>query len=117
MISYGREMIKVENIKGRLFLVGAEDDSFWEAGKYIRRMDRRLKERPHTCEYVPLVYEHGTYFVLPESMLRMVLPVGLKFVLRFIFKAAKEYPDECEAARKDIDRRLSAALKEWREEN
>ena len=61
------EMIKVENIKGRLFLVGAEDDSFWEAGKYIRRMDRRLKERPHTCEYVPLVYEHGTHFVLPES--------------------------------------------------
>ena len=117
MISYGREMIKVENIKGRLFLVGAEDDSFWEAGKYIRRMDRRLKERPHTCEYEPLVYEHGTHFVLPESMLRMVLPVGLKFVLRFIFKAAKEYPDECEAARKDIDRRLSAALKEWREEN
>ena len=117
MISYGREMIKVENIKGRLFLVGAENDSFWEAGKYIRRMDRRLKERPHTCEYVPLVYEHGTHFVLPESMLRMVLPVGLKFVLRFIFKAAKEYPDECEAARKDIDRRLSAALKEWREEN
>ena len=111
------EMIKVENIKGRLFLVGAEDDSFWEAGKYIRRMDRRLKERPHTCEYVPLVYEHGTHFVLPESMLRMALPVGLKFVLRFIFKAAQEYPDECEAARKDIDRRLSAALKEWREEN
>ena len=51
------EMIKVENIKGKLFLVGAEDDSFWEAGKYIRRMDQRLKERPHTCEYVPLVYE------------------------------------------------------------
>ncbi|MFQ7672467.1 MAG: acyl-CoA thioester hydrolase/BAAT C-terminal domain-containing protein, partial [Clostridium sp.] len=110
------EMIKVENIKGKLFLVGAEDDSFWEAGKYIRRMDQRLKERPHTCEYVPLVYEHGTHFVLPESMLRMALPVGLKFVLRFIFRAAKEYPKECEATRKDIDKKLSAALKEWRAE-
>lgn len=110
------EMIKVENIKGRLFLVGADDDSFWEAGKYIRRMDKRLQERPHSCEYVPLVYEHGTHFVLQESMLRMALPIGLKFVMRFIFKAAKDYPDECEAARKDIDRRLSAALKEWREE-
>ena len=93
------------------------DDSFWEAAKYIRRMDRRLKERPHTCSYETLVYEHGTHFVLPESLLRMALPIGLKFVLRFIFRAAKEYPDECEAARKDIDRRLSAALKEWREEN
>ena len=79
-------------------------------------MDERLKERPHTCEYVPLVYEHGTHFVLPESLLRKALPVGLKFVMRFIFKAAKEYPNECEKTRKDIDRKLSAALKEWREE-
>ena len=42
--------------------------------------------------------------------------VWLKFVLRFIFRAAKEYPDACEATRIDIDRKLSAALKEWREE-
>lgn len=33
------EMIKVENIKGKLILVGADDDSFWEAGKYICRME------------------------------------------------------------------------------
>lgn len=99
-----------------MFLVGADDDSFWEAGKYIRRMDQRLKERPHVCQFVPLVYEHGTHFVLPESLLRMALPVGLKFVLRFIFRAAKESPDVCEATRIDIDRKLPAALKEWREE-
>ena len=54
--------------------------------------------------------------MLPESMLRMALPVGLKFVMKFIFKAAKDYPNECEATRKDIDRRLSAALKEWIQE-
>ena len=62
------EMIKVENIQGKLFLIGADDDSFWEAGKYIRRMDARLKERPHACEYETLVYEHGTHFVLPERI-------------------------------------------------
>ena len=49
----------------------------------------------------------------PETLLRIALPVGLKFVLKFVFKAAKDYPKECEATRKDIDRRLSAALKEW----
>ena len=107
------EMIKVENIKGSLFLVGADDDSFWETGKYIRRMDQRLKKHPHTCEYTTLVYEHGTHFVLPESLLRNALPIGLKFVLRFIFKAAKDYPNECEATRKDIDEKLSSALKKW----
>lgn len=107
------EMIKVENIKGKLIMVGADDDSFWEAGKYVRRMDKRLKERPHECDYEALTYEHGTHFVLPETMLRKALPVGLKFVMRFIFKAAKDYPKECEQTRKDIDRRLSTALKQW----
>ena len=107
------EMIKVENIKGTLILLGADDDSFWEAGKYVRRMDRRLKERPHECEYEAVAYQYGTHFVLPESMLRMALPVGLKFVMRFVFRSAKEHPDECEAARKDVDRRLSSALQEW----
>lgn len=107
------EMIKVENIKGKLIMVGADDDSFWEAGKYVRRMDKRLKERPHECDYEALTYEHGTHFVLLETMLRKALPVGLKFVMKFIFKAAKDYPKECEQTRKDIDRRLSAALKQW----
>ncbi|WP_294448394.1 acyl-CoA thioester hydrolase/BAAT C-terminal domain-containing protein [uncultured Ruminococcus sp.] len=107
------EMIKVENIKGKLIMVGADDDSFWEAGKYVRRMDKRLKERPHECDYEALTYEHGTHFVLPETMLRKALPVGLKFVMKFIFKAAKDYPKECEQTRKDIDIRLSAALKQW----
>lgn len=107
------EMIKVENIKGKLIMVGADDDSFWEAGKYVRRMDKRLKEHPHECDYEALTYEHGTHFVLPETMLRKALPVGLKFVMKFIFKAAKDYPKECEQTRKDIDRRLSAVLKQW----
>ena len=70
-----------------------------------------------SCQYVPLVYKHGTHFVLPESMLRMVLPIGLKFVMKFVFRAAKEYPDECEVTRKDIDRKLSDALKQWQEED
>ena len=107
------EMIKVENIKGKLILIGAEDDSFWETGKYIRRMDKRLQEHPHSCDYEAIVYEHGTHFLLPESLLRTALPVGLKFVLKFVFRAAKEYPNECEATRKNIDKRLSAAIKEW----
>lgn len=106
-------MIKVENIQGKLVLVGADDDSFWEAGKYVRRMDQRLKSRPHICDYEAVAYTYGTHFVLPESMLRIALPVGLKLVMRFLFRSAKEHPNECEATRIDIDKRLSAALHEW----
>ena len=76
-------------------------------------MEQRLKHRPHACDYEAVAYTYGTHFVLPESMLRIALPIGLKFVMRFLFRSAKEHPDECEATRKDIGKRLSAALREW----
>lgn len=107
------EMIKIENIQGKLVLIGADDDGLWEAGKYVRRMDRRLRQRPHACDYEAVAYTYGTHFVLPESMLRIALPIGLKFVMRFLFRSAKEHPGECKATRIDVDRRLSAALHEW----
>lgn len=33
------EFIKVENICGKLFLVGAEDDALWDTAKYIHRIE------------------------------------------------------------------------------
>ena len=60
------EFIKVENIRGKLFLVGAEDDALWDTAKYIRRMEKRLAEKPHSCEVEAVVYEHGTHFVFPR---------------------------------------------------
>ena len=60
------EFIKVENIRGKLFLVGAEDDALWDTAKYIRRMEKRLAEKPHSCEVEAVVYEHGTHFVFPD---------------------------------------------------
>lgn len=107
------EMIKIENIQGKFVLIGADDDGLWEAGKYVRRMDQRLRQCPHACDYEAVAYTYGTHFVLPESMLRIALPIGLKFVMRFLFRSAKEHPDECEATRIDVDRSLSAALHEW----
>lgn len=109
------EMIPIENIRGKLILIGADDDALWEAGKYVRRMDERLKSRPHQCAYEAVVYEYGTHFVLPESMLRIALPVGLKFVLGLMFRSAKEHPDACEETRRDIDRRLTQAIRDWKQ--
>ena len=70
------EFIKVENIRGKLFLAGAEDDALWDAAKYIHRMEKRLAEKPHSCEVEAVIYEHGTHFVFPDGMLKTMLPVG-----------------------------------------
>ena len=109
------EFIKVENIRGKLFLVGAEDDALWDAAKYIRRMEKRLAEKPHSCEVEAVVYEHGTHFVFPDGMLKTMLPVGSALFVKLAFSAAKKYPGECKTARIDIDRRMTRVICDWRD--
>ena len=59
------------------------------------------------------LYEHGTHFAFPESMFRMMLPVGSGLLVSFMFRAGKEHKKECRKTRIDIDRRLKKALAEW----
>ena len=107
------EKIKVENIKGEIVFVGAEDDVLWDTCKYIRRMTERLQSMPHSCKYQTMIYEHGTHFVFPESMLHIMLPVGSSLIVRLTFKAGRKYPKECKATRMDIDLKLSKIIKTW----
>jgi hypothetical protein len=108
------QMIKVENIRGTLLLIGAEDDAAWDTAKYIRRMEQRLKHHPHQCKAEIAVYEHGTHFVYPQTMLKMMLPVFSGAFVKFAFTAAKKYPKECKETRIDIDRRLRTTIEAWR---
>ena len=60
-----------------------------------------------------MLYEHGTHFVFPESMLKSMLPVGSGLLVKFMFKAGRDYPKECRETRKDIDRRLTEIIGKW----
>ena len=106
------EKIKVENIKGHIVFIGAEDDVLWDTCKYIRRMEERLSENQHDCTYLSLIYEHGTHFVFPESLLRKMLPIGAD-LMTLLFKAGREYPKECKVVREDIDIKLRKIIAEW----
>ena len=108
------QMIKVENIKGKLLFIGAEDDVLWDTAKYIRRMDARLRSLKHSCEYETLVYPYGTHFVFPETMLKIMLPIASSLFVKMCFVSAKQHPKECKKTRLDIDYRLKKAIKEWR---
>ena len=108
------EIIKIEKIHGTLLLIGAEDDVLWDTAKYIRRMEQRMKEYPHTCRLESVIYEHGTHFVFPESMLKTMLPIGSGIFMKLAFQAARKYPKECRRARLDIDQRVRNAVAEWK---
>ncbi len=107
------EKIKVERIHGKIIFVGAEDDVLWDTCRYIRRMEERLDYLPCSCTRETLLYDHGTHFVFPESMLKSMLPVGSGLLVKFMFKAGREYPKECLETRKNIDRNLQKALRKW----
>ena len=66
----------------------------------------RLSSMPHNCTWEDLLYEHGTHFVFPETMLKSMLPVGSGLLVKFMFKAAREHPKECQETWIDIDRKL-----------
>ncbi len=107
------EFIKIERIRGKLLLIGAKDDVLWETEKYIKRMEKRLAEREHTCEVESCIYEHATHFVFPEGMVKTILPVGGDLLTR-VFAAGRKFPKECKAARIDIDRRITQAVDAWK---
>lgn len=108
------EKIKIERISGKIICIGAEDDVLWDTCKYIRRMQARLNELPHNCSFEAWLYEHGTHFAFPESMLKMMMPVGSGVLVRFMFKAGRKYPEECRKTRIDIDRKLTGTIKKWK---
>ena len=109
-----QEYIPVENIRGKLLLIGAEDDALWDTAKYIRRMEKRLAEKLHECEIETMVYAHGTHFVFPEGILKIMLPVGSGLFVKLAFQAAKKYPKECRQTRIDIEKRMCRVLAEWK---
>ncbi len=108
-----KERIKVENIHGKLICIGAEDDVLWDTCRYIRRMEKRLVSLPHDSAFESWLYEHGTHFAFPESMLKMMLPVGSGLLVSYMFRAGKEHKKECRDTRIDIDRKLKKALADW----
>lgn len=107
------EKIKVENIKGKIVFVGAQDDVLWDTCKYIQRMTERLEQLPHDSEYETLIYEHGTHFVFPQSMLKMIVPIFSGLFVRVAFEAAKKHGKECKATRVDLDEKIAEVLARW----
>lgn len=108
------EFIKVENIHGKLLMIGAEDDVLWDTAKYVRRMEKRLDEKTHVCEVDTAIYTHGTHFVFPEGMIKTMLPIGSALFVKIAFPNAKKYAKECKETRLDIDRRMTKTITEWR---
>lgn len=104
--------IKIENIKGKILMFAAEDDSMWETAKYVRRMEKRLKEHHFAYPFECHVYKYGTHFIFPQSLLTGALPVGSGLLIR-LFASGRKHPKECRESRIHVDQVMRAAIREW----
>lgn len=75
--------------KGKLVLIGAEDDALWDTAKYIRRAEKRLSEKPHSCNAEFFVYKHGTHYVFPRKFAEKHFTDRRGLFLKLAFKAQK----------------------------
>ena len=105
-------LIPVEQIRGRLVLVGAEDDSMWDAPKYIRRMAELLRDRVPAPTLDTFVYPFGTHLLVPQRMLDLSLPLVGGLVSR-MFSSGRKHPRDCRASRLDLEEKLTAVFEHW----
>ncbi len=47
-------------------------------------------------------------------MIKTMFPIGSGLFVRLAFKAAKQFPEECRQTRLDIDKRMTAAIIAWK---
>ena len=66
----------------------------------------------HNCEVESYIYKHATHFVFPEGLVKAILPVVGDLMPR-VFAAGRNYPKECKAARVDIERHVTDAIRSW----
>lgn len=108
-----KEKIKVENIKGSIVLVGAQDDCLWDTCKYINRIQDRLSTKKANNNLYTLIYQHGTHFVFPDSILKYMFPIGSNLLVMMMFASARKYPKQCKQTRIDIDQKLAKFIQEF----
>ena len=104
--------IPVENIRGRIVLIGAEDDAMWQTARYIRRMEARLREKNFPYPVDVLVYPFGTHFLVPDTLLRRAVPLVGGQIPR-MFVSGRKNAAQCRQARQEVERRLLEILKIW----
>lgn len=77
-------------------------------------MDERLKTKPCRCSYEVYIHKYGTHFVFPESLIKKLVSFAAESAVKFMFKSAKEHPEECRQARNDIEKNISRAINKWK---
>ena len=105
--------IKAENIKGRIVLIGAHDDSMWDSKRYIKRMTKRLKNAEFAYPVDAITYDCGTHLLVPRDLLNGAFPM-VGSLIYLMYNSGRKHFRECARSRVLLEERLNAIIEEWK---
>lgn len=105
--------IKIENIKGHIFVAATEDDTMWNTDVYLPRMENRLKEKGFQYPYEFHMYDYGTHFFYPERLYSECAPAIVAWILPRMFRSGRKNIKKIKQNRLDLQEKLEYALSCW----
>lgn len=105
--------IRIENIRGHIFIAATGDDTMWNTQVYLPRMEKRLKEKGFPYPYEILLYDYGTHFFYPERMYSECAPRIVAWLLPRMFTSGRKHMKQIRRNRIDLQEKLEKALSGW----
>ena len=101
--------IKIENMKADILIIAAQDDDMWPADEAASRMEEILLKFNYPYRVKSIVYEKASHLLGYIPTLNLLN----KILVKTTIAAEKNYPKECENARKDSVQQILLFLAEW----
>ena len=79
----------------------------------MRCIEKVLERKTKASDIHILSYKYANHFLFPQSLLKVLMPIGGNLLPKLAFKAARDYPKACHEARLDVDHKLRNALTKW----
>jgi len=100
--------IKIENAHASILLFAAKNDDCWPSDEAVPRIVKSLKEKNYNYSVDFVIYEKGSH-CLPTNMGSGLM----KLLVKLMIPSEKKYPDECDKARVDCQKRMIEFFREF----
>ncbi len=104
--------IAVENICGRIVLMGAGDDTVWYSLRYCKRIMARLDNWGFSHPLISRLYDYGAPLLLPQSIVEEGFFLkGRAFLSGY--ESGRQHAKEGKMTRMDVEETLTGVLYNW----
>ena len=104
----------VENSHALICAFGADTDVGCNSGDMVRRVEKRLKEAGYRYGMEMHVYPVCSHYQFPTTMVKKAFPVISQFLFGRMWAVERTNPEECKAAREDIEAVCRRAISVWK---